>query len=97
MILLIYLFDLILFLQDYFEYTIKKHETIAGNPPVQIYVNKMKNRIAFKIKNGYKLELLTKKSNAIIRKRRKKKLIKTKMVSLCQDQRLSKLFWYTVI
>ena len=75
----------------------KKHETIAGNPPVQIYVNKMKNRIAFKIKNGCKLELLTKKSNAIIRKRRKKKLIKTKMVSLCQNQRLSKLFWYTVI
>ena len=48
-------------LQDYFEYIIKKHETIADNPPVQIYVNKIKNRIVFIIKTSYKLELLTKK------------------------------------
>ena len=27
-------------IQDYFEYIIKKHETIADNPTVQIYVNK---------------------------------------------------------
>ena len=45
-------------IQDYFEYIIKKHETISDNPPVQIYVNKIKNRIVFKIKTGYKLELL---------------------------------------
>ena len=32
-------------IQDYFEYVIKKHETIADNPPVQIYLNKIKNRI----------------------------------------------------
>ena len=44
-------------MQDYFEYIVKKHETIADNPPVQIYVNKIKSRIAFKIKTGYKLEL----------------------------------------
>ena len=29
------------------------------NPPIQIYPNKNKNRIVFKIKTGYKLELLT--------------------------------------
>ena len=46
-------------IQDCFEYVIKKHETIADNPPVQIYVNKLKNRIVFKIKTGYKLALLT--------------------------------------
>ena len=45
-------------IQDYFEYITKKHETIADNPPVQIYVNKIKKRIVFKIKTGYKLELL---------------------------------------
>ena len=45
--------------QDYFGYIIKKHETIADNPPVQIYVNKIKNRIVFKIKTCYKLESLT--------------------------------------
>ena len=29
------------------------------NPPVQIYPNKIKNRIAFKVKTGYKPELLS--------------------------------------
>ena len=42
-------------IQDYFEYIIKKHETIADNPPVPIYVNKIKKRIFFKIKTGHKL------------------------------------------
>ena len=46
-------------IQDYFEFIIKKHETLAKNPPVQIYPNKLKNRTVFKIKTGYKLELLT--------------------------------------
>ena len=46
-------------IQDYFQFIIKKHETLTQNPPVQIYVNKIKNRIVFKIKTGYKLELLT--------------------------------------
>ena len=49
-------------IQDYVEYIIKKHETIADNPPVQIYLNKIKNRIFFKIKSGYKLELLSKET-----------------------------------
>ena len=49
----------ILDIQDYFECIIKKCETIANNPPVQIYVNKIKNRIVFKIKTRYKLELLS--------------------------------------
>ena len=47
-------------IQNYFEYIIKKHETITGNTPVLIYANKIKNRIIFKIKSGYKLELLSK-------------------------------------
>ena len=38
---------------------LKKQEAIANNPPVQIYVNKIKSRIAFKIETGYKLELLS--------------------------------------
>ena len=46
-------------IQDYFEYMIKKHETIANNPPIQIYTNKIKNRIVFKIKTGYTLESLS--------------------------------------
>ena len=30
-------------IQDYFEFIIKKHETLAENPPIQIYPNKIKN------------------------------------------------------
>ena len=46
-------------IQDYFELIIEKQNTLTENPPVQIYPNKIKNRIVFKIKAGYKLELLT--------------------------------------
>ena len=53
-------------IQDYFEYFIKKHETIAHNPPLQIYVNKIKNRIVFKIKTVYKLELLSKETMQLL-------------------------------
>ena len=45
---------------------IKKYETIADNTPVQIYVNKIKNRIVFKIKTGYKLELLTEETMQLL-------------------------------
>ena len=48
-------------IQGYFEYIIEKHETIANNPSVHIYVNKIESRIVFIIKTGYKLELLTEK------------------------------------
>ena len=46
-------------IQDYFEFIIKKHETLTKNPSIQIYPNKIINRIVFKIKTGYKLELLS--------------------------------------
>ena len=60
-------------IQDYFEYILKKHgedidsdsdsdsdtDTDTNKPSVQIYVNKIENRVTFKIKNGYALELLT--------------------------------------
>ena len=34
-----------------FEFIIKKHETLAGNSPIQTYPNNIKNRIVFEIKN----------------------------------------------
>ena len=46
-------------IQDYFKFIIKKHVTLTENPPVRVYPNKIKNRIVFKIKTGYKLELLS--------------------------------------
>ena len=60
-------------IQDYFEYIIKKHETIADNPLVQIYVNKIKNSIVFKIKTGYKLELLSEETTQLLGGSKKKK------------------------
>ena len=46
-------------IQDYFEYILKKHGESVDDPSIEIYVNKIENRITFKIKNGYYLELLT--------------------------------------
>ena len=58
-------------IQDYFECIIKKPETIADNPPVQIDLNKIKSRIVFKIKTGYKLELLSKETMQLLRSSKK--------------------------
>ena len=46
-------------IQDYFEYILEKYGEDIDKPLVQIYVNKIENRITFIIKNGYSLELLT--------------------------------------
>ena len=53
-------------IQDYFEYIIKKHETIADNPPVQIYVNKIKNRFFFKVKTGYNQEMISEETMQLL-------------------------------
>ena len=47
-------------IQDYFAYIIKKHETVADDPSIQIYINKIKNHVVFNIKTGNKLKLLSK-------------------------------------
>ena len=46
-------------IQDYFEYILKKHSENVDNPSIRIYVNKIENRITFKIKTRYYLEFLT--------------------------------------
>ena len=46
-------------IQDYFEYILESHGENTGEPSVQKYVNKMGNRITFKIKKRYSLEFLT--------------------------------------
>ena len=43
-------------IQDYFEFIIKKHETLTEVAPIQIDPNKIKTRTVFKIKTGYKLQ-----------------------------------------
>ena len=39
-------------IQDYTEYIIKKHETITKSSPIHVYINRIKNRLVFKIKDG---------------------------------------------
>ena len=46
-------------IQDYFECILKKHSESVDNPSIRMYINRIKYRITFKIKNGYYLELLT--------------------------------------
>ena len=71
-------------IQDYFEFIRKKYETFTENPPVQIYPNKMKNRIVFKIKTGYKLELLTPETIALLEVE-KKMLIQIKIMKMYEN------------
>ena len=53
-------------IQDYFKYILKKHGENTDKPSIQIYVNKIENRITFKIKNGYSLALLTKETMKLL-------------------------------
>ena len=52
-------------IQDHFEYTFKKHEEKTDNTSKRIYIKKIENRIAFRIKTGYYLELLMPKAMKI--------------------------------
>ena len=49
-------------MQDYIEYIIKKHETIAETAPILIYANTITNRIV----TGYKLELSSKETMKLL-------------------------------
>ena len=55
-------------IQDYFEYILKKHGENIDNPSVKIYVKKVENRITFRIKNRYSLELLITETMKLLRR-----------------------------
>ena len=59
-------------IQDYFDFIIKKHEPLNENSPVQIYPNKIKNRIVFKVKTRYKLELLSPETMRLLGSKKKR-------------------------
>ena len=46
-------------IQDYCECILKKHNGKIDHPTKKMYANKSENRIIFRIKTGYYLELLT--------------------------------------
>ena len=43
-------------------YRIKKHKKFTTNHPTRIYINRINNRLIFKIKDEYKIELETPKT-----------------------------------
>ena len=47
-------------------FILKKHGENINNPSVKIYINKTENRITFRIKNGYSLELLTPETRKLL-------------------------------
>ena len=53
-------------IQDYFEFIIKKHESLPDNLPIKISPNRLINRIVFKIKSGYKLEALSENNKKLL-------------------------------
>ena len=71
-------------IEDYFEYILKKHGEKAVNPSMKLHINKIENRITFKIKIGYYLEfstpetmkLLGSTKSKITKKKKKKKKVK---------------------
>ena len=75
-------------IQDYFEYILEKHGENTNKPSVQIYVNKIENRITFKIKDGYSLELLTPETMKLLGSTENK--IKT--VKMCLILKLQRKF-----
>ena len=88
-------------IQDYIKYIIKKHETIAETAPVLIYANIISNRIVFKIKTGYKLELFdcngTRTHNHLFRKRTLNHLAKLASLAKWLSVRLrTKCLWVRV-
>ena len=75
-------------IQDYFEYILKKHGENTDQPSVQIYVNKIENRVTFKIKDGYSLELLTPETIKLLGSTKNKT---TKNENIMKTYRLLKL------
>ena len=57
--------------RNYIEYTIKEHEILTKIPPVYVYINRIGNIFVFEIKNGYKLELQTRKVRKLFRNTKK--------------------------
>ena len=53
-------------IQGYFEYILKKHGEKTINPSLRIYINRIENRITFKTKSGYYLDLLTLKTMKLL-------------------------------
>ena len=59
----------------------EKRNTFTDNPPIRIYVNKIENRITFKIKTGCYLQLLTSETMKLLGSTKSKWYGKTRVTS----------------
>ena len=66
-------------IQDYFQYIFKKHGEKTVTLSMKIYLNQIENRIKFKIKKEYYLELLTPATMKLLESN-ERKITKDKMV-----------------
>ena len=39
-------------IKDYIKYIMKKHETLSANPLIHIYINRINNRLVFRVKDN---------------------------------------------
>ena len=78
-------------IQHYFEYILKKHGEDIDKPSVQIYVNKIENKVTSRIKNGYNLELVIPETMKLLGST-ENKITKDKTVKMCLILKLQKLY-----
>ena len=76
-------------IQDHFEYILEKHGEDIDEPSVQIYINKIENRITFKIKDRYSLEYLAPETMKLLGSI-ENKITKDKKVKMCLILKLMK-------
>ena len=74
-------------IQYYFEYIIKNLETLTGNPPLKIYINRMDDRMKFNIKIRYSFEFLTPKTIKLV-DTSENKIMKINMVKKYKNYKL---------
>ena len=70
-------------IQDHMEFIFKKHETLTTIPPIHVYIKRINDRLVFKIKDGYNLELQTPETIKLFGST-KKLTDETKMGKMCQ-------------
>ena len=59
-------------IQDCIKYIIKINKTLSTNPSIHIYINRINNRLVFKIKDEYKLEFQTSETMKLFDSTKKK-------------------------
>ena len=57
-------------IRDYIEFIVKKHETLTVNPPIEIYPNKIKNKIVFT--KRIQIRIIISRKHETIRKHKKR-------------------------